>query len=162
MEQDKSKLVDLYAPPKARVVDLSAPAHKHRIRMKWTYPVSFGVIAVAVFQIRDILLPHFTLMPALVGLTFAVLITIAPLRQLAARKSGPSPWWSEILTYCVVGMFVLGALIDDYALAIIGVIPALVLMAALTLVAWIVEARHPVRIYMKGRGVVFVDATATD
>jgi hypothetical protein len=91
------------------------------------------------------------------SLGLAVLMTISPAQALLARRSGCSPWWWDALFCCLIGTALAGSFVDDPILIVIGLIPFYVLVGALVLLSWVIEARHCVRIYSKARGVVFVE-----
>ena len=149
---------DPYAAPKANVRDVSPAPARHWIRTKWLYlsfvaPLLYGLLVLwEVFQAA-------TAPTLALGLGLAVLITISPTQALLARRSGSSPWWWDVMVYCLIGTALTGSFVDDQVLIVIGLIPSFALIGATALLTWVIEARHCVRIYSKARGVVFVEDT---
>jgi hypothetical protein len=66
-------------------------------------------------------------------------------------------WW-DVLFFCLIGTAVLGSFVDDPILIVVGLLPGLALIAVIVIGAWVIEARHCVRIYSKARALVFVEA----
>lgn len=149
---------DPYSAPRSNVRDVSPEPARHGIRTKWLYLCLVAPLSYATHAVWDVLLPSLTVAALGAGLALAVLIAISPLQALLARRSGSSPWWWDVLFFCLIGTAVLGSFVDDPILIVIGFIPGLALIAVVALGTWVIEARHCVRIYSKARGFVFVEA----
>jgi hypothetical protein len=132
-------------------------AARHWIRARWLYLLLFGFLSFVTWSAQEMLLPAFTLLATACGLTIGVLMTISPIQAILARRSGNSPWWWDALFWaCVVGVTLMGAVLHEPALMVVGLLASLVLVVVMTLGIWFVEVRYAVRVYSKARGVVFV------
>ncbi len=146
-----------YAPPTSHVTDVLPVAARYWIRAKWLYLSSVGFLSFVIWYAQEMLVPAFTLMASVCGLTMGVVLIILPIQAILACRSGNLPWWWDALFWAsVVGVTLFGCVIDEPALMVVGLLSSMVLAAGMTWAIWLVEFRHPVRAYSKGRGVVFI------
>ena len=146
-----------YAAPQAAVNDVLPLASTHWMRSKWYYLAIFVLVSWVIFDVRDFWLPSLGAMPLAAGGVLAALLSISPLRIIAARRSAATPWWFDILIMGVMVAGVAGAWVGDGVLLIIGLLPAWLLLGEIALALHQVEARYPVRVYSKARSLVFVE-----
>jgi|SRR5687768_742089 len=150
-----------YAAPKSQVRDVLPEPARHWVRTKWLYLFLLALWSFLLFQMRDLLLPALSLLTVGPGLMLAALLSIAPVQAIAARRSGSAPWWWDVLFCCAIGTGLVGTVVDDPALQIIGFLPLVITLSAILLGSWLIEIRYPVRVYSKVRSFVFVDTGAS-
>jgi hypothetical protein len=77
-------------------------------------------------------------------------------QRAAAQRADFVAWWWDVHYFASIAAFLWAALVGDPDRMLILGMPAVALNVLLCAAVWLIEHRHPVRIYTTGRRYVFV------
>jgi hypothetical protein len=109
-----------YAPPKSEVADVLPKEPVRWGRAAWLHLPVFALLVILVFGERHTLSPGFASWGMLAGLMLTAVLLYFPVRSLHTLDDGGPPWWTDVLYYATVGMFLLGVVFEDANLLVAG------------------------------------------
>jgi hypothetical protein len=145
-----------YAPPKSKVNDVFSDAPKYRLRTKWLYFSGFLVALAVIHQIQEVFVPYLSAGRLTVGFILALLVSALSIGPIVRRRSGSSSLWRDLLQIAAFSPVLVGAFAEDELLIVVGFSSALVMFGLMALTVYMVEVWYSVRIYSRGRQLVFV------
>jgi hypothetical protein len=134
-----------YAPPKSDVADVLPIQPKRWGRAAWLHLPAFGIALAS----------GFTAWGIVSALTITTGLLYFSFRSLTTLRDNAPPWWTDVLYYGTVAIFLAGLAYEEASLVVVGGAPTILLNGAAGLLALVIERRHGVRIYISGRRYVF-------
>ena len=134
----------------------SGPEPPPPLRAAWLHLAGL-LLAVAVAVLLTPAIVHavsLTTIVAALGLTG--LVCYFPLRRLSTLENLVVPLWWDLFYFTSVLAFLWALLVGDARGMLVMGVPTIVLNILLCVLIWLIEYRHPVRVYTSGRRYVFV------
>ena len=144
-----------YTPPKAQLADLEPQRPKLWGRATWLHLPVFAGLALMAFVEREGLTTGLDMWGVLPGLGLTGVLLYFPIRALRHMSQDPPPWWTDVLYYASVAVFLAGVELEDANVIVAGGTPTLLLNGVLGIAALFMEQRRQVRIYISGRRYIF-------
>lgn len=126
------------------------------VRATWFHLLGLILAVVVTLYLAPILAPALSITTIALAVGLSCLVCYLPLRWLARLEDMVAPLWWDLFYFSSVAAFLWAALAGDPEAMLVMGMPTVVLNVLLCIAVWVIEYRHPVRIYTTGRRYVFV------
>ncbi len=126
------------------------------VRAGWYHLAGLVLAVVVAIHLASVLAPALSTATVSLAIALSCLVCYAPLRLLARREDMVAPLWWDLFYFATVAAFLWSALAGDPAGMLVTGAPTVALNVLLCVAVWLIEHRHPVRIYTTGRRYTFV------
>ena len=126
------------------------------MRARWYHLAGLVLAVVVTLLLAPVLTPAISTATVALAAGLSYLVCYLPLRLIARREdmTAPLPW--DVFYFATVAAFLWSVLAGDAVGMLVMGAPTVALNVLLCIAVWLIEHRHPVRIYTTGRRYVFV------
>lgn len=126
------------------------------MRARWFHLIGLVLAAVVAVHLAPVLAPALSIANVALAVGLSCWVCYSPLRLIARREDMVAPLWWDLCYFATVAAFLWSALAGDAVGMLVTGMPTVALNVLLCVAVWLIEHRHPVRIYTTGRRYVFV------
>jgi hypothetical protein len=126
------------------------------VRARWLHLAGLILTLLVAWFLGPMLAPAVSAATLVAAIGLAGAFCSLPLRRLVRRADFVAPWWWDLLYFASIAAFLWAALVGDPDGMLVLGMPAVAVNVLLCAAVWVIEYRHPIRIYTTGRRYVFV------